>query len=305
MSQMWKREVTPDEVANKYKLLRKEIVGYQMHIKHLISTIDRKMEKFRERIGYYHKIGEPKFATIYHNETKNLLLIKKILMSISNGLEAVYLRLDTMGTVVPALLHVRNSVRTIRDVVDRVRIIDDGFSETYKVFMDNFMDLDFLLEIPDIDLAKFLELEDPAKDIIRTVERKIGEELSKIYPSIPKNLDQILSSNPKEGVKKLYEVLATDGGYVAGTVTGGKEPKVLEPSILRVNIDKIKSIRVRDALEKTDVLILKYIINVKRGAFTYQDIYKVARIARASPEYILDRLYKLAEWGYIYFLRGM
>ena len=305
---MWRKEVTPDEVANKYKTLRKEIVGYQMHLKHLISAIDRKMEKFKERIGYYHKIGEPKFATIYHNETKNLLLIKKILLSISNGLEAVYLRLDTMGTVVPALLHVKSSVRTIRDVVDTVRVVDDGFSETYKIFMDNFMDLDFMLDIPDIDLAKFLELDAPAEEIIKTVERKIGEELSKIYPSVPKNLDQILSSNPKVGVKKLYEVLATDGGYIAsnqGSVANANNRSVIEPTILRVNLEKIKSIRRRGALDRTDMLILKYIINVKKGTFSYQDIYKVARIARASPEYILDRLYKLAEGGYIYFLRGM
>lgn len=304
---MLRREITPDEVASKYKTLRKEIVGYQMHIKHLVSSIERKMEKFKERIGYYHKIGEPRFATIYHNETKNLLLIKKILLSISNGLEAVYLRLDTMGTVVPALLRVRNSVRTIRDVVDKVRVVDDGFSEMYRVFIDDFMDLDFMLDIPDVDLARFLELDAPAEEIIKTVERKIGEELSKIYPSVPKNLDQILSSNPKEGVKKLYEVLATDGGYVAGGSASNtrNSSRVIEPTILRVNLEKIKSIRRRSTLDRTDMLILKYIVNVKRGTFNYQDIYKVARIARASPEYILDRLYKLAESGYIYFLRGM
>lgn len=301
---MWRREATPEEVANKYRALRKEIVGYQMHIKHLISAIDRKVEKFKERIGYYHKIGESKFATIYHKETKNLMLIKKILMSVSNGLEAVYLRLDTMGTVVPALLHVRNSVNTIKDVVESVRLVDGGFSETYRAFMDNFMDLDFMLDIPDVDLAKFLELDAPAEEIIKTVERKIGEELAKIYPNVPRNLDQILSDNPKEGVKKLYEVLATDGGYVT---TQRKDVRrvSLEPSILRVNMDKIKSLRRRGQLEKTDMLILRYIINVRRGVFGYHDIYKVARIARASPEYILDRLYKLAEEGYISFLRGM
>lgn len=304
---MWRREISPDEVASKYKSLRKELVGYQMHIKHLISAIDRKMERFKERIGYYYKIGEPRFATIYHNETRNLMIIKKILLSISNGLEAVYLRLDTMGTVLPALLHVKSSVRAIRDVVDKVRVVDDGFSESYKVFMDNFMDLDFMLDVPDIDLARFLELDTSAEEIIKTVERKIGEELSKIYPSVPKNLDEILSSNPKQGVKKLYEVLATDGGYVAGDRGSVRaiSNRVIEPTILRVNHEKIKSIRMRNVLDRTDTLILRYIINVKRGVFSYQDIYKVARIARASPEYILDRLYKLAEDGYIYFLRGM
>ena len=301
---MWRREITPEEVANKYKALRKEIMGYQMHIKHILTAIDRRMEKFKDKIGYYHKIGEPRFATIYHKETKNLLLIKRILMSICNGLEAVYLRLDTMGTLVPALLHVKSSVKTIQDVVYRIRVVDDGFSEVYKVFMDSFMDLDFILNIPEVDLAKFLELEEPAKDIIKTVERKIGEELSRIYPNVPTNLDQLLSSNPKEGVKKLYEVLATDGGYVIER-DAKKSRGVIEPSILRINYDRVRNIRRGDELDKTDMLILRYIVNVRRGVFDYQDIYKVARIARASPEYILDRLYHLAERGYIYFLRGM
>ena len=50
-----------------------------------------------------------------------------------------------------------------------------------------------------------------------------------------------------------------------------------------------------NSLDKNETAILKYILHVKKGAFTYMDIYRLAKILKISPDVILEALYELAE----------
>ena len=306
-----KKKVSAREVAGKYDLLKREIGSYQSHITHILNSIDRKIERFKSKYEYYIKRNEKKFASIYHREIKNLLVIRRILYTLKMGLMAVNIRLDTMKIVVPALMRLKNSVEVIRDIVEDLSTIDNGFGEVYRMFIDAYLDFDSIVNIPDIDLARFLEVSsEDAMKIIKAVERRVGEELSKKLPNIPSNLDEVLADDPEKGVKKLYEYLVADGGSLINTVQdtstkirdGGRAS--YPPSILRLNIKSRWELR-NARLEKHEEAVLRYIIYIKRGCFTYNDIYRVARVMRMSPEKVLDILYSLAEKGLISFLRVM
>jgi hypothetical protein len=189
--------------------------------------------------------------------------------------------------------------------------MSSSFNTYYKSFIDGYIDLESFINIPELDLAKFVSLsDDDAVKIIQAVERKVGEELSKKFPNVPVHLDQFLSADPKKGVRKLYEVLATDGGVYEGGVSmdnysgSVNRMEALKNSILRINVNRLKSVNAKH-LEKVEITILRYIINIKRGEFDYMDIYQLARITRASPEVILEGLYSLAEKGLIAFNHGM
>ncbi len=308
---MFGKKVTSTEVARKYEMLKKEIGGYQMHIRNIINSIDKKIVAFREKYEFYKKRKEPRFAALYLKEANNLRMLKNVLMTVDMGLLAVNLRLDTMKVVVSALLEFKESTKVINQVIEDARVMSDSFSNYYKSFIDGYIDLESIINIPEIDLANFVSLQDEdATKIIQAVERKIGEELSKRFPNIPEQLDQILSDDPRKGVQKLYEMLATDGGvYESGAGRyGGYTPtrsrNQIKNSILRVNVKKLKTVDARK-LEKIEVAILRYIINIKRGEFGYMDIYQLAKMTRSSPETVLEGLYNLAEAGLISFTHGM
>jgi hypothetical protein len=308
---VFRKKVSSGEVVKKYNMLKKEIGVYQMHIRSIISAIDKKIERFRERLEYYKRRRELTFASIYVREISNLGMVKSILRSVDLGLLAVNLRLDTMKIVVSSLIDFKDVAKVIDSVISDARIMSENFNNYYKSFIDGYIDFETDAIIPDVNLSAFLSLhEEDAIKIIKAVERKVGEELSKKFPNVPSNLDQILSDDPKRGVRKLYEILATDGGVYEPQVTGsmymsrsrGLNP--LRSSILRININRLRRLDLR-RLDKKETAILKYIINVRRGEFTYMDIYRLAKTIKTSPESILESLYNLAEMGIVVFNHGM
>lgn len=309
---MFSKKFTPSDVARKYDFLKKEIGGYRMHIKAIISSIDRKILMFRDRYKFYKERKEYQFASIYLKETSNLRVLKNVLRTVDLGLLAVNLRLDTMKIVVSALLEFKESAKTIDKVIGDIRLMSDSFNNYYKSFMNGYFDLETLINIPELDLANFLSLDNEnALKIIQTVERTVGEELAKRFPNVPAELDQILSKDPKEGVRKLYEILATDGGvredipYNKYIAYQGKHVKSkITSSILKVDPRVLKRID-PSKLGKTEIAVLKYIVNIKKGEFGYMDIYQLAKLTRSSPESILESLYELAELKIIHFGHGM
>jgi hypothetical protein len=315
---MFRKRVTRDEVVRKYNFLRKEIGMYQMHIRNIVSSIDRKIEMFKNKAEYYKELREYAFASIYVKEISNLNVIKKVLNYVDMGLLAVNLRLDTMKIVLASLMDFREVARVVDDVIRDARAMSEAFDSYYKTFMDGYIDFETFVNIPEVNLAAFLDIEEEdAVKIIKLVERKVGEELSKKFPNIPRELDQILSDDPKEGVKRLYEMLATDGGYresgisnQQGSVDVSKYGRrrvrsgIDRVSMLRVNPGRLKKLDIR-TLDKFEMTILKYIVNVRKGSFTYMDIYRLAKIMKTSPQEILDGLYTLAEKRLISFQHGM
>ncbi len=306
---MFSRKITPADVARRYDLLRKEIGGYRMHIRTIIASIDKKIITFRDRYKLYKEKKEYQFATIYLKETTNLRLLKNVLQSVDLGLFAVNLRLDTMKIVVSALLEFKESTKVIDKVIEDIRIVNDNFSNYYKSFMNGYIDLETLINIPELNLSKFLTIDnEDAVKIIQTVERTVGEELAKRFPNVPAELDQILSNDPKEGVKKLYEILATDGGvkenYTYTRLGNQMRHRKFQNSILKVNPKMLKRLDI-SKLGKLEITILKYIVSIKKGEFGYMDIYQLARVTKSSPESILESLYELAELKIISFSQGM
>ena len=306
---MFSKKITPADVSRRYDLLRKEIGGYRMHIKTIISSIDKKILMFRDKYKFYKKRKEYQFATIYLKETSSLKLLKNVLQSVDLGLLAVNLRLDTMKIVVSALLEFKESTKVIDKVIGDIRIVNDNFSNYYKSFMSGYIDLETLINIPELDLANFLSTDnEDAIKIIQTVERTVGEELAKKFPNVPAELDQILSADPKEGAKKLYEILATDGGvkenYVYSHLGSQVRRHIFHNSILKVNPKMLRRLDI-SKLGKLEIAILKYIVNIKKGEFGYMDIYQLARVTKSSPESILESLYELAELKIINFSQGM
>ena len=310
---MFSKKINPTDVSRRYDLLKKEIGGYRMHIKAIISSIDKKIMVFRDKYMLYKERKELQFASIYMKETGNLRVLKNILQTVDLGLLAVNLRLDTMKIVVSALLEFKESTKVINKVVGDIRLMNDNFNDYYKSFINGYFDLETLINIPELDLANFLSLEnEDALKIIQTVERTVGEELAKRFPNVPADLDQILSEDPKEGVKKLYEILATDGGVRENKIYSGymgrRDRRLgssqVRDSILKVNPRMLKRIDL-SKLEKKEIAILKYIINIRKGEFGYTDIYQLAKITRSSPETVLQSLYDLAELKIIHFSHGM
>ena len=313
---MFSKKTNPSDVARRYDLLKKEIGGYRMHIKAIISSIDRKILMFRDKYRFYKERKELQFASIYLKETGNLRVLKNVLHTVDLGLLAVNLRLDTMKIVISALLEFKESTKVINKVIGDIKLMNSSFNDYYKSFINGYFDLETLVNIPELDTANFLFLEnEDALKIIQTVERTVGEELAKRFPNVPAELDQILSEDPKEGVKKLYEILATDGGVRDDTIDtiyskyiGNQDMHVrssqFRDSILKVNLKMLKKIDL-SKLEKTEIAILKYIINIKKGEFGYMDIYQLAKLTRSSPESILQSLYELAEHKIIHFSHGM
>ncbi len=328
-----RKKIKKEEVIKKYTLVKREIDIYHRNIKGILKNLEFKMSRLYDKYNFYLKRKDLKMAVIYKREIENLKTIRSVLSAIELGVLAVTLRIDTLRIVLSAILDLRDTTQMLVNTLNISKLVSRQFDSKIRDFIRSYLDFKDIVIIPDVELDKFIELSsEDAKKIVSAVERKIGEELSKRFPLIPKQLDEVIGDDIEAGVRKLYSILATDGGIRASgdtiptnlehvsSASGNKKQdansqtinthtyfNMLNPvsseskPLLKVNMNALSDIKRLRKLDSLEISILKYIVNIRRGKFTYMDIYRIAKIYRVPPIEVIERLYDLASSGIISF----
>ncbi|MEM0056928.1 MAG: hypothetical protein QXH96_00370 [Candidatus Geothermarchaeota archaeon] len=200
---MFKKNITSEELAKKYDHIIKQISIYRTHLKNAISSIERKIAVYKQRCEYYKLNNESVMANVYLREIDVLYILKVALNAIDINLHAISLRIDTLKIVVPALLEIRNMIATMNNTIKDIKKIADKFGQNYKELFDKYIDIFSIAEVPEIHIDIPLVNEE-AIELIKAIEEKVGEELSRKLPSISINLDDYLV-NLKKGLNQLRE----------------------------------------------------------------------------------------------------
>ena len=226
-----------------------------------------------------------------------------MLWHIKFNIDGVLGRIDTIKTVAAAFEDFDTTIKTLNSILKDSKIIYSMFSEVSSELLNSYNDIRDTIIAPEADLSfLFIPTED-AMEILRDIERKVGEELSRKFPNVPVHLDKVLDEDIEQGIARLYSSIATDGGTSTTTLKTPQPKKEDIGSIrVKVNIGLVRQVDPRD-LSKIERMTLNYLLRMgRRSGVATVNIYGVARLFRVTPLQVLDSLYSLCEANLISFL---
>lgn len=210
---MFKKNITSEELTRKYDHIIRQISIYRTYLKNAISSIERKMAIYKQKCEYYKLNNEPAMANVYSREIDVLHVLKVALNVIDINLHAVSLRIDTLKIVIPALLEIRNMLTTMNNTIKDIKKIANKFGQNYRELFNKYVDIISIAEVPEIRIDIPL-INEEAAELIKAIEERVGEELSRKLPSAPISLNDYLV-DLRKGISQLREKeLTTDRALV-------------------------------------------------------------------------------------------
>jgi len=292
---MRRKKLSIRDALKKYGELYKRLYIYRNALSVQISKINNRLKNIEEKIRWYKEKKDLETAVLYAREYKNLHIVREVLWHIKLNVEGVLGRIDTIKTVAAAFEDFDITIKTLTQILKDSKAVFSAFSEVSSELLSSYIDIKDTLVPPEPDFSYIITPTEDALDILKNIERKVGEELSRKFPNVPTNLDKLIEGNIENGIARLYNVLATDGGV---NIPIRNSYPIYRDDIgdisIKINLSRIKSFRFRD-LTKLERLMLNYLIRTGRKGYSKINIYSMARLFRTTPLQILDSLYSLSE----------
>jgi len=298
-----RKKLSIREAIRRYGELYRSLYKYRNKLSIQVSKINSKLRGLEENILFYKERGEMNTAVLYAREYKNLYIVREILWHIKLNIDGVLGRIDTIKTVAAAFEDFDTTIKTLNSILKDSRVIYSMFSEVSSELLNSYNDIRDTIVTPEADLSFLFVPTEDAMEILKDIERKVGEELSRKFPNVPVNLDKVLDEDIERGIARLYSSIATDGG--TSTITQ-KNPHSNKEDIgsikVKVDLGRVRNVNPRD-LSKIEKMTLNYLLRMgRRSGVTTVNVYGVARLFRVTPLQVLDALYSLCEANLIIFL---
>jgi len=300
MRRMLRRKLDIRSVLKRYNELYRKLYIYRNALSVQISKINNRLKGLEDRARWYKEKGDIDTAYLYAREYKSLYIVREVLWHIKLNIEGVLGRIDTIKTLIAPFEDLDVTLKTLDQVLKDSKVIYSMFSNISSELLSAYTDLQSTLTSPDIDLSYITVPVEDAKVILENIERKVGMELIKKFPNIPRNLDEVFKEGLESGITKLYNVVATDGGNATQILRRMDNEELVGRVHVKLDIDAIKKIKFKD-LSKDERLVLTYLLRSGRKDSIYINIYNLARLLRKTPLQILDSLYSLSDQGLIVF----
>ena len=300
MRRMLRRKLDIRSVLKRYNELYRKLYIYRNALSVQISKINNRLKGLEDRARWYKEKGDIDTAYLYAREYKSLYIVREVLWHIKLNIEGVLGRIDTIKTLIAPFEDLDVTLKTLDQVLKDSKVIYSMFSNISSELLSAYTDLQSTLTSPDIDLSYITVPVEDAKAILENIERKVGMELIKKFPNIPRNLDEVFKEGLESGITKLYNVVATDGGNAMQILRRMDNEELVGRVHVKLDIDAIKKIKFKD-LSKDERQVLTYLLRSGRKDSIYINIYNLARLLRKTPLQILDSLYSLSDQGLIVF----
>ena len=300
MRRMLRRKLDIRDVLKKYNELYRKLYIYRNALSVQISKINNRLKGLEDQARWYKEKGDIDTAYLYAREYKSLYIVREVLWHIKLNIEGVLGRIDTIKTLIAPFEDLDVTLKTLDQVLKDSKVIYSMFSNVSSELLSTYTDLQSTLTSPDIDLSYITVPVEDAKVILENIERKVGIELMKKFPNIPRNLDEVFKDGLENGIAKLYNVVATDGGNTAQILKRMDNEELVGGVYVKLDIDAIKKIRFKD-LSRDERQVLTYLLRIGRKDSIHINIYNLARLLRKTPLQILDSLYSLSDQGLIVF----
>jgi len=300
MRRMLRRKLDIRSVLKRYNELYRKLYIYRNALSVQISKINNRLKGLEDRARWYKEKGDIDTAYLYAREYKSLYIVREVLWHIKLNIEGVLGRIDTIKTLIAPFEDLDVTLKTLDQVLKDSKVIYSMFSNISSELLSAYTDLQSTLTSPDIDLSYITVPVEDAKVILENIERKVGMELIKKFPNIPRNLDEVFKEGLESGITKLYNVVATDGGNATQILRRMDNEELVGRVHVKLDIDAIKKIKFKD-LSKDERQVLTYLLRSGRKDSIYINIYNLARLLRKTPLQILDSLYSLSDQGLIVF----
>ncbi|RLG62730.1 hypothetical protein DRN84_01135 [Candidatus Geothermarchaeota archaeon] len=297
---MLRRKLDIRSVLKRYNELYRKLYIYRNALSVQISKINNRLKGLEDRARWYKEKGDIDTAYLYAREYKSLYIVREVLWHIKLNIEGVLGRIDTIKTLIAPFEDLDVTLKTLDQVLKDSKVIYSMFSNISSELLSAYTDLQSTLTSPDIDLSYITVPVEDAKAILENIERKVGMELIKKFPNIPRNLDEVFKEGLESGITKLYNVVATDGGNAMQILRRMDNEELVGRVHVKLDIDAIKKIKFKD-LSKDERQVLTYLLRSGRKDSIYINIYNLARLLRKTPLQILDSLYSLSDQGLIVF----
>ncbi|RLG60481.1 hypothetical protein DRN87_04070 [Candidatus Geothermarchaeota archaeon] len=297
---MLRRKLDIRSVLKRYNELYRKLYIYRNALSVQISKINNRLKGLEDRARWYKEKGDIDTAYLYAREYKSLYIVREVLWHIKLNIEGVLGRIDTIKTLIAPFEDLDVTLKTLDQVLKDSKVIYSMFSNISSELLSAYTDLQSTLTSPDIDLSYITVPVEDAKAILENIERKVGMELIKKFPNIPRNLDEVFKEGLESGITKLYNVVATDGGNATQILRRMDNEELVGRVHVKLDIDAIKKIKFKD-LSKDERQVLTYLLRSGRKDSIYINIYNLARLLRKTPLQILDSLYSLSDQGLIVF----
>ena len=299
---MRRKKLNIREALRRYGELYRSLYRYRNKLSIQISKINSRLKNLEEKVTFYKERGELDTAVLYAREYKNLYIVREVLWHVKLNIEGVLSRIDTIKIVAAAFEEFDVTVNTLTSILKDSRVAFRMFSEVSNELLSSYNDIRDTFVMPETDLSSVFVPTEDALEILKGIERKVGEELSRKFPSVPAHLDKVLEEDIESGIMKLYQTIATDGGVsTPTTMTYPRSSDDIGGIGVKINIESLKNMRPSE-LSKIEKITLNYLLRMSKSGIARVNIYNTARLFRITPLQILDVLYSLCEQGLIQFV---
>ncbi|HEW93509.1 MAG TPA: hypothetical protein ENF47_02225, partial [Thermoprotei archaeon] len=204
MRRMLRRKLDIRSVLKRYNELYRKLYIYRNALSVQISKINNRLKGLEDRARWYKEKGDIDTAYLYAREYKSLYIVREVLWHIKLNIEGVLGRIDTIKTLIAPFEDLDVTLKTLDQVLKDSKVIYSMFSNISSELLSAYTDLQSTLTSPDIDLSYITVPVEDAKAILENIERKVGMELIKKFPNIPRNLDEVFKEGLESGITKLY-----------------------------------------------------------------------------------------------------
>ncbi len=278
-----------------YDKMERELYIYRSRLSMELSKVSKRLEDIHSYIEIYRERGDLETAAIYAREYNVLYIVRELIWHTLLRLEGVMGRIDTIKKFISAFDGMNDTLKAVNDVAKVVGYTVRGFEDLTRELYSGYEEIVVDASVPVRD-GYIFPVED-AKEILRSIEKDVVEELSRKFPVIPRDADVSPEGIPTL-VNRLYEAIATDGGV---STTREEQPESIGVVRIRLNREYLHRVA-RKKLDRLERLLLNHIMKGYKGGVIEINIFRLARIYRTTPMKVLDTLYSLGEEGIVSFV---